>query len=115
MSITKTILSNPDEFGDRFSAATGSLGSSILTPASGLIDLNGMPLTRTGNKVLVYAANEAVREHCHAALAKNIMDNVAALSAHEEHLCCVAPSGTGRYRAIADQYAYDALRRMASR
>ncbi len=106
-------LSSPDAFGSRFSAATGS--TSIVLPPSGLLDVNGLPLTRTANKMLAIASNEVVGEHCHALIAKSTLDNVAALTAYEEHLCCIAPGGANRYKAIVDQYTMGALQRMVRR
>jgi hypothetical protein len=43
-------------------------------------------------------------EQGRAVLASTAMENVGALSAMEGYLCQVAPSGSHRYKAIADAY-----------
>ncbi len=116
MRDSRLLQSTPSAYGGGFSAANNPIGaSSILLPSSGLLDTSGLPMTRTGNKMLAIAANEAMSEQCYALIAKTTLDNVAVLTACEEHLCCVAPGGAERYKAIVDQYTLSALQRMVRR
>jgi hypothetical protein len=58
------------------------------------------------------ASSLAAHEQCRALLTKAALDNVAALSALEAHLCRVAPWGEERYRLINDTYALGAAIRL---
>ena len=51
------------------------------------------------------ATSTAVHEQCRAMLTKLSLDNIAALSTLETHLCAVSPSGAERYKVIIDTLA----------
>jgi len=53
------------------------------------------------------------REQGRAILADAALQNVGALSALEEHLCQIAPSGAARYQHIVDAYALGAATTIA--
>lgn len=73
-------------------------------------------ITRIGNRHYslaqkTYAAAEldAFRDKLRATLAKQAMDNTAALAMAEEHFIHIAPSGKNEYRLIVETYAKKAL------
>ena len=55
----------------------------------------------------------ATHEQGRAVLTNMALENVGALSALEQHLCDVAPSGAERYRHIVDAYALGAAQKIA--
>lgn len=89
--------------------------ATIILPDSKPISMTGLMAAVAGNRMLQNTANEAVREHCKALLVKSALDNVAALSAFEAHLQCIAPSGSERYRMILDAYSISLAMRLAGR
>ncbi len=54
-----------------------------------------------------------VHEQGRAILTDAALQNVGALSALEEHLCQIAPSGAPRYHCIVDAYALGAAQTIA--
>lgn len=54
----------------------------------------------------------AMHEQGRAVLTSIALENVGALSALEQHLCDVAPSGAERYRHIVDAYALGAANKI---
>lgn len=59
-------------------------------------------------RVIVQGLVTDTREQIRALLANTALQNVGALTALEEHLNHVAPSGAARYQLIVDAYAFGA-------
>lgn len=66
-----------------------------------------------GNEVIKQAMVSSVHEQGRAFLTNVALENLGALSALEEQLMEMAPSGAERYRHIVDAYAMGAARKIA--
>jgi hypothetical protein len=88
-----------------------------LTPIGEAFDAHGVArmsaatrrrTIREIEKVQAQVAVADMREQGRALLTSTALQNVGALSALEQHLSQVAPTGAARYRAIVDAYAIGA-------
>ena len=69
-------------------------------------------LQTTAQSTYALAERDAFKGRITAAMAKQIMDNVAALSSVESHYMKLAPGGAEQYRSIVQTYTRLALLRM---
>ena len=85
--------------------AAGGFGSQALAQLGGnMRRTTGRELERNAARTLVAEAHEQGR----ALLTNSALQNVAALSAFEAHLCEIAPLGEGRYKHLVDSYTMGA-------
>jgi hypothetical protein len=70
-------------------------------------------IRRDGGEIIKDAVLSMMYEQARATLTNTALQNVGALSALEDHLRNVSPSGAGRYKALVDAYALGAMRRIA--
>lgn len=85
-----------------FKENPGTAIVTVPTASSSLLSVLG------GGSMTSRMTAEMMHEQCRLILAKGAMENVAALSALEQHLYTVAPLGEERYKTIADLYAISA-------
>lgn len=69
--------------------------------------------TREIERVVIQGLVTNTHEQVRALLTNTALQNVGALSALEEHLNQVAPSGSSRYKHIIDSYALGAAHTIA--
>jgi hypothetical protein len=92
-----------------------TLNTNLLSPevVSNLPIRTQWALKRDGSETIKNTMLAVMHEQGRATLTNTALENLGALSALEEHLRQVVPSGAARYKHIVDAYALGAAQKIA--